>query len=324
MFIDFTQVELFAGKGGAGAVSFRKEKYIPKGGPDGGDGGRGGHVLFKVDTGLHTLHDIRYRKKYQAENGHHGGGSNKTGRNGTDILIPIPPGTLIRRKNEENFLADLTKDGQSFIACHGGQGGKGNARYKTATQRAPRTFQKGTPGESGFFDIELKILADVGLVGFPNSGKSTLLSKLSAAKPKIAEYPFTTLEPQLGIVKSGDYNSFVMADIPGLIKGASDGKGLGIQFLKHIERNKIHIYIIDVQEKFPADTLEALKKELAQFNQNLLRKPYLICRSKMDLDIDLSDGWKSFSHEFTDISAINGQGLSELVQKIVKLIELQN
>ena len=322
MFIDFTQVELFAGKGGAGAVSFRKEKYIPKGGPDGGDGGRGGHVLFKVDTDLHTLHDIRYRKKYQAENGYHGGGSNKTGRNGKDILIPVPPGTLIRRKNDGNLLVDLTKDGQSFIACHGGQGGKGNTRYKTATQRAPRTAQKGAPGESGFFDIELKILADVGLVGFPNSGKSTLLSKLSAARPKISDYPFTTLEPQLGIVKFGEYNSFVLADIPGLIQGASEGKGLGHQFLKHIERNRTHVYLIDVQDKSPADTFKTLKKELAQFNQDLVFKPYLICRTKMDLGLELSDGWESFPDEFMDISAINGQGLDELIQKITELLDV--
>ena len=324
MFIDFTQVELCAGKGGAGSVSFRREKFVPKGGPNGGDGGRGGHVLFIVDTNLRTLHDIRYRKKYHAENGRHGDGSNKTGRGGKDICITVPAGTLIHRKGEVDILADLTEDGESFVVCQGGRGGKGNARYKTATHRAPRTAQKGMPGESGFFEIELKVLADVGLVGFPNAGKSTLLSKLSAARPKIADYPFTTLEPQLGIVKYEEYHSFVMADIPGLIEGASAGKGLGHQFLKHIERNKIHVYLIDVQDESPENTFETLKKELGQFNPDLVLKPYLICRTKMDLNLELTKGWESFSDEFMDISAVSGQGLNELIQKITELLDVQD
>jgi Obg family GTPase CgtA len=220
MFIDYTQIEIAAGDGGSGAVSFRREKFMPKGGPDGGDGGRGGHVCFMVDTNLHTLQDVRYKRRYQAESGHSGRGSNKTGKNGKDITILVPAGTMVRLKGSKKVIVDLTEKGQNFIICHGGQGGKGNARFKTAIKQAPRKAQSGAIGDSGSYEIELKILADVGLVGLPNAGKSTLLSVLSSAKPKIADYPFTTLEPQLGIVKYGEYGSFVMADIPGLIKGA--------------------------------------------------------------------------------------------------------
>ena len=221
MFIDYTQIEIAAGDGGSGAVSFRREKFLPKGGPDGGDGGRGGHVSFMVDTNLHTLQDVRYKRRYQAENGHSGRGSNKTGKNGKDITILVPIGTTVCLKGSKKVIVDLTEKGQNFIICHGGQGGKGNARFKTAIKQAPRKAQPGAIGDSGSYEIELKILADVGLVGLPNAGKSTLLSVLSSAKPKIADYPFTTLEPQLGIVKYGEYGSFVMADIPGLIKGAT-------------------------------------------------------------------------------------------------------
>ena len=228
MFIDHTQIDISAGNGGAGAVSFRREKFIPKGGPDGGDGGRGGHVMFIVDTNLHTLQDIRYRRRYKAENGHSGRGSNKTGKNGKDVIILVPAGSIIRRKGSDQVIVDLTVEGQKHIICNGGQGGKGNARFKTATKQAPRKAQPGIEGETGIFEIELKILADVGLVGLPNAGKSTLLASISSARPKIADYPFTTLKPNLGIVKYGEYDSFVMADIPGLIKGASLGKVLAI------------------------------------------------------------------------------------------------
>ena len=216
MFIDFTEVALEAGKGGKGSVHFRREKFVPKGGPDGGDGGRGGHIIFLTDSNLHTLQDIRYRKKYKAEDGSNGGGSRKTGKCGQDIIIKVPVGTLIREKKSKNIIADLIEDNSSFILCKGGRGGHGNIRYKTSTNQAPRVSQPGEKGESGVYEIELKILADVGLVGLPNAGKSTLLSKLSSARPKIANYPFTTLEPKLGIVKYGEYNSFVMADIPGI------------------------------------------------------------------------------------------------------------
>ena len=321
MFIDYTQIEIAAGDGGSGAVSFRREKFMPKGGPDGGDGGRGGHVCFMVDTNLHTLQDVRYKRRYQAENGHSGRGNNKTGKNGKDITILVPPGTMVRLKGSKKVIVDLTEKGQNFIICQGGQGGKGNARFKTAINKAPRKAQPGTIGDSGNYEIELKILADVGLVGLPNAGKSTLLSVLSSAKPKIADYPFTTLEPQLGIVKYGEYGSFVMADIPGLIKGASDGKGLGHKFLKHIERNRIHLYLIDCQDSEPLKTFEILKNELKGFNKNLIYKPYLICRTKSDLNIENSDGWDNFDEKVLDISSINKNGLDLLVNNLVNLLK---
>ncbi len=321
MFIDYTQIEIAAGDGGSGAVSFRREKFMPKGGPDGGDGGRGGHVCFMVDTNLHTLQDVRYKRRYQAENGHSGRGSNKTGKNGKDITILVPAGTMVRLKGSKKVIVDLTEKGQNFIICQGGQGGKGNARFKTAINKAPRKAQPGTIGDSGNYEIELKILADVGLVGLPNAGKSTLLSVLSSAKPKIADYPFTTLEPQLGIVKYGEYGSFVMADIPGLIKGASDGKGLGHKFLKHIERNRIHLYLIDCQDSDPVKTFELLKTELKSFNEKLVEKPYLICRTKSDLNIENSDGWDHFDEKVLDISSINKNGLDLLVNNVVNILK---
>ena len=320
MFIDFTQIEIIAGNCGSGAVSFRREKFIPKGGPDGGDGGRGGHVYMMVDTNLHTLQDIRYRRRYKAENGHTGKGSNKTGRSGKDITILLPAGSIIRKKGSKKVIVDLTEEGQKHIICHGGQGGRGNSRYKSSTKQAPRNAQPGTEGESGNFEVELKILADVGLVGLPNAGKSTLLSVLSSARPKIADYPFTTLEPQLGIVKYGEYESFVMADIPGLIEGASKGKGLGHQFLRHIERNRIHIYLIDCQEQDPLGVFKTLKNELNTFNEGLYKKPYLICRTKSDLNTEVSSNWDRFSENILDISSVSRTGLDLLVDSIVKLL----
>ena len=320
MFIDYTQIEISAGDGGSGAVSFRREKFMPKGGPDGGDGGRGGHVCFMVDTNLHTLQDVRYKRRYKAENGHPGSSSNKTGRNGKDITIFVPAGTVVRSKGSKKIIVDLTEKGQNFIICHGGQGGKGNARFKTSIKQAPRKAQPGANGDSGNYEIELKILADVGLIGLPNAGKSTLLSVLSSARPKIADYPFTTIEPQLGIVKFAEFNSFVMADIPGLIKGASGGKGLGHKFLKHIERNRIHLYLIDCQDLDPLKTFETLKNELKSFNKNLVDKPYLICKTKSDLKIENSEEWDHFDEEVLDISSINKYGLDLLVNRIVKLL----
>ena len=320
MFIDYTQIEIIAGNGGPGAVSFRREKFIPKGGPDGGDGGRGGHVYLKVDTNLHTLQDIRYRRRYNAENGHSGRGSNKTGKSGKDITILLPAGSIVREKGSKDIIIDLTEEGQSHVVCSGGRGGKGNARFKTSTKQAPRKAQAGTKGDSGTFEIELKVLADVGLIGFPNAGKSTLLSVLSSARPKIADYPFTTLEPQLGIVKYGEYESFVMADIPGLIEGASKGKGLGHQFLKHIERNRIHVYLIDIQEEKPLEIFNTLKNELESFNELLIDKPYIICRTKSDLKLDIPKGWREFSEKIIDVSSVSKEGIDNLINLLVKLL----
>ena len=320
MFIDHTQIDISAGNGGAGAVSFRREKFIPKGGPDGGDGGRGGHVMFIVDTNLHTLQDIRYRRRYKAENGHSGRGSNKTGKNGKDVIILVPAGSIIRRKGSDQVIVDLTVEGQKHIICSGGQGGKGNARFKTATKQAPRKAQPGIEGETGIFEIELKILADVGLVGLPNAGKSTLLASISSARPKIADYPFTTLKPNLGIVKYGEYDSFVMADIPGLIKGASLGKGLGHQFLRHIERNRVHLFLIDCLEDKPLDVYKTLKNELQNFNEDLINKPYLICRTKSDLRQDMSTQWNDFEDKIFDISSFTKEGINELILSLVEVL----
>ena len=320
MFIDFTQIDISAGNGGSGAVSFRREKFIPKGGPDGGDGGRGGHVIFKVDTNLHTLQDIRYRRRYKAENGHPGRGSNKTGKNGKDVVILVPAGSVIRKKGSKDIIIDLTVNGQNYIICNGGQGGKGNARFKTSTKQAPRKAQPGVEGESGIFEIELKVLADVGLVGLPNAGKSTLLSSISSARPKVADYPFTTLKPNLGIVKYGEYESFVMADIPGLIEGASLGKGLGHQFLRHIERNRIHIYLIDCMEDNPYDVYITLKNELKNFNEDLIKKPSLICRTKSDLKQELSPQWSNFNEKIYDISSLTKEGVDQLIHSLVEVL----
>ena len=251
MFVDYTKVELRAGKGGSGCVSFRREKYIPKGGPDGGNGGRGGNIVAVADNNLHTLQDIRYSKIYRAKNGSPGSSSMKTGKDGEDIFIRVPLGTVIRNIESGDVAGELIEDTDEIIICKGGIGGKGNVNYKSSTHQTPRYAQSGKEGESGQFEFELKILADVGLVGFPNAGKSTLLSVLSKAKPKIADYPFTTLEPHLGIVKTGEYQSFLMADIPGLIEGASKGKGLGHQFLRHIERNRLLLFLIDGNEPQP-------------------------------------------------------------------------
>ncbi|MBT3589187.1 MAG: GTPase ObgE [Candidatus Marinimicrobia bacterium] len=323
MFIDYTKVELIAGKGGRGAVSFRREKFVPKGGPDGGDGGRGGHIIFKTDDNLRTLQDIRYRKMYKAENGKPGGKNNRSGKFGEDVIILVPLGTIIRKVVGSEIIADLTLPREECIACRGGIGGKGNSRFKTSTNQTPRRHQTGIEGESGHFEIELKVLADVGLVGFPNAGKSTLLARLSSAKPKIAGYPFTTLEPYLGIIKYEEYKSFVMADIPGLIEGASTGKGLGHQFLKHIERNRVLLYLIDALDENPANSFDVLKQELINFNQDLMLKPFLICRSKIDtIQKDNSDDyWSNFKHPYIDISSVTSSGLNRLMHKITSIIQ---
>jgi len=321
MFIDFTEVELVAGDGGKGAVHFRREKFVPKGGPDGGDGGRGGHILFKADANLHTLQDVRYRRKYKADDGGAGGGSRKAGKGGKDVTVLVPVGTLIRKKDDQTIVADLVENGEEIIVCKGGIGGKGNIRFKTATNRAPRKAQPGLPGEKGHYEIELKVLADVGLVGLPNAGKSTLLSRISAAQPKIADYPFTTLEPNLGIVKYGDYSSFVMADIPGLIEGASDGKGLGHQFLKHIERNKILLYLIDGTDETPYQSFKTLENEIIQFNPDLDVKPVLICRTKSDIENELAEEWEQFDQDILVISAVSGDGLENLISTLAKAVQ---
>ena len=318
MFIDYAEIVCESGQGGAGRVSFRREKFVPKGGPDGGDGGKGGSVIFIADRNLHTLQDIRYKKSYKAENGGSGASNQKTGKNGQDIRIPVPLGTLISNMNDNSVKADLVSDGEEFIACVGGKGGKGNVNYKSSTRQTPRYAQKGIPGEKKHFSIELKVLADVGLVGLPNAGKSTLLSSVSSATPKIDDYPFTTLQPHLGIVKYGEYQSFVMADIPGLIEGASKGKGLGHQFLKHIERTKLLLFLIDTADDNPLENYKLLKKELLNYNPDLDKRKYVILRTKIDTKID-NDQWSEIDN-YLEISSVSKEGIPELIQHIGSLL----
>ena len=324
MFIDYTIIELNSGKGGSGFISFRREKYIPKGGPDGGNGGNGGNIYAISDKNIHTLHDVRYNRIYNAQNGDQGSSNSKTGRDGDDIIIKVPIGTIIKNTKTKEVVADFTQEGQKEIICRGGKGGRGNINYKTSTRQTPRFAQKGTAGESGIFELELKVLADVGLVGFPNAGKSTLLSVLSKARPKIADYPFTTLEPHLGIVKYEEFKSFAMADIPGLIEGASDGKGLGHKFLKHIERNRLLLFLIENSDLNPQQTFNALKKELKSFNPSLLLKPIILIRTKSDIIIDIDESlWKSIPEYSLEISSITNSGLNELIKLVVnKLSDL--
>ena len=320
MFIDYAEITCTSGKGGSGAITFRREKFVPKGGPNGGDGGKGGSVIFVADQNLHTLQDIRYKKSYQAENGAPGSSNQKTGRTGEDMCIPVPLGTLIREKDTRRVEADLIADGEKYVACPGGNGGKGNARFKTATRQTPRHAQKGRRGEKRNFTIELKVLADVGLVGLPNAGKSTLLSVVSSARPKIADYPFTTLQPHLGIVKYGEYQSFVMADIPGLIEGASEGKGLGHQFLKHIERTKLLLFLIDTMEQDPDNTYELLLQELLNHNPDLSKRKQIIVRTKIDTRADNMD-WVILDNEYLEISSVTGSGIPELIKRIGELLD---
>lgn len=321
MFIDYAKIELQAGNGGNGAVAFHREKYIDKGGPSGGDGGRGGNIVFQTNTNLHTLQDIRYKRMYKAKNGQSGGSNKRTGKSGEDLIIQVPCGTIIKSIESKSIIKDLVKEDESHIICQGGIGGKGNFHFKSSTQQTPRFAQEGVKGQKLSIELELKVLADVGLVGLPNAGKSTLLSVMTTAKPKIADYPFTTLQPHLGIVKYGEYQSFVMADIPGLIEGASKGKGLGHQFLKHIERNKILLFLIDVEEKNPNEVYNQLLDELVNFNKDLLDKNRIVVRTKIDtVSEDVDERWSSFSEEFIDISSVSNTGLNSLKDKLVSFL----
>ena len=320
MFIDFTVIKCMSGKGGHGAVTFRREKYIPKGGPNGGDGGKGGDVIFIADNQLHTLQDIRYKKTYSAGDGQQGSTNNRTGKNGEDAIIRVPLGTAVKEIESENVVADLVEDKEQFIALKGGKGGRGNARFKTATRQTPRYAQSGIEGQVNTYALELKVLADVGLVGLPNAGKSTLLSVVSAARPKIADYPFTTLVPNLGIVKYGDYKSFVMADIPGLIEGAAAGKGLGHQFLKHVERTQVLLYMIECTEEDPQSVYETLSSELKTYNPDMDKKPQLVIRTKTDLlNEENEKNWKSFE-KYLDISSVTNSGINQLISRITELL----
>ncbi|MEI6848070.1 MAG: GTPase ObgE [Chlorobiaceae bacterium] len=316
-FVDSASIVVEAGDGGKGCVSFRREKFVPKGGPDGGDGGRGGHVWLKTNRQLTTLLDFKYKKKYIAERGVHGQGARKTGRDGADIVIQVPCGTLVRNAETHEVIADLTGEHQEMLIAKGGRGGRGNQHFATPTRQVPRFAEPGQKGDTLVLDMELKLMADVGLVGFPNAGKSTLISVISAAKPKIADYPFTTLVPNLGIVRYEEYKSFVMADIPGIIEGAAEGKGLGIQFLRHIERTKILAILVSADSPDIAAEYCTLLGELEKFDKQLLNKPRIVVMTKIDIapeDFEipfLEKGIKVLS-----ISSVTGKGLKELKDEL--------
>jgi GTPase len=283
VFVDRVEIFVKAGDGGRGMSSFRREKYVPKGGPDGGDGGHGGSVLFRANPHLRTLLDFQSRTRFEAQNGAHGGGNQKSGRSGEDLIVEVPAGTLVVDDETGNRLADLVEPGAEFVAARGGRGGRGNARFATPTRQAPREAQPGKPGEQRRLRLELRLIADVGLVGFPNVGKSTLLASVTAARPKIADYAFTTLEPHLGLVRVGEERSFVMADLPGLIEGAHEGKGLGHEFLRHIWRTRVLAILIDSLSPDPARDLAALRHELSSYHEDLERKPAVVVMSRADL-----------------------------------------
>ncbi|MCF7802998.1 MAG: GTPase ObgE [Candidatus Marinimicrobia bacterium] len=317
-FIDYVEVEVAGGHGGMGCVSFRREKFVPKGGPDGGDGGKGGSVLCKVDPQLQTLQDIRYHSKYKAPGGKHGDSANKTGASGKDVVLSVPPGTVVKDLDTGEVLADLQEPEDQVIVAKGGNGGKGNTRFKSSTNRAPRKATPGFAGEERKISLELKLLADVGLVGFPNAGKSTLISRISSAKPKIADYPFTTLTPNLGVVRYSDFKSFVMADIPGLIEGAHAGKGLGDQFLRHIERTKVLLVLIDVNEEDILEKYQKLVGELEAYDPKITRKPRYLVLSKTDTvqEIPKIDDVPEKIIDVLPISSVSGEGLDTLRNRV--------
>ena len=321
MFIDEVRISVKAGDGGNGCMAFRREKYVPRGGPSGGDGGRGGDVTLVADPHENTLLKYRYNPEHKAERGRHGEGSNCTGAEGHSIELDVPVGTVVYDEATGERLFDFTEPGQRFLVARGGRGGKGNARYTTSTHQAPTEHEPGFPGDEKRLRLELKLLADVGLVGFPNAGKSTLISRISSARPKIAAYPFTTLEPNLGVVQISDYRTFVVADIPGLIAGAHLGHGLGIQFLRHIERTRLLVHLVDVSDESgrePVEDFETVMKELESFSEDLVAKPMIVVASKMDAAQDPGrvDALRRMAEArglpFYEISSATGLGIEKL------------
>ncbi len=323
MLVDLARVHVIGGGGGDGCVSFRREKYVPKGGPDGGDGGHGGSVLLRVDAAVRTLLDCREQPRYRAARGRPGAGNNRTGRDGEDLVIRLPRGTVVKDAKTGEVLADLLGESESFCAARGGRGGRGNARFATPTHQAPRHAQRGEPGEERKLDLELKLIADAGLVGLPNAGKSTLLSRISRARPRIAAYPFTTLEPHLGIVALDELRQFVAADLPGLIEGAHEGRGLGRQFLRHVERTRVLVLMVDVGAEDPRRDLETLERELALHGPSLAGKPRVVVLSKADLLPAEERRDAAARRGMPDallISAHSGEGVRELLEALWRRI----
>ena len=330
MFIDRARIKIKAGDGGNGVTAFRREKFVPRGGPSGGDGGVGGDVWLEADEGLNTLLHLRYNPEHKAERGHHGEGSNRSGKDGESITVRVPVGTQVFNAETNELLCDFTEPGQRFLAGKGGKGGWGNAHFATPTRRAPKFHYTGRPGDEKELQLELKLIADVGLVGYPNAGKSTLISVISAAKPKIADYPFTTLEPNLGVVDLGDFRTFVVADIPGLIEGASEGAGLGDRFLRHVERTKLILHLVDVSSasgRDPVDDYEIINRELANYTIDLSDRPQIVVATKIDALDDperrdkLKERAKKDGKDFFEISSVANMGVKELVQAISRRLD---
>ena len=328
-FVDEVRIRLEAGNGGQGCISFRREKYVPRGGPDGGDGGKGGDIYLQASERKHTLLDFRYRHYFRAPSGKHGQGQNKHGRSGQDLILEVPVGTVVKDIDTNEIIADLTRSGEQWLAASGGRGGKGNARFVTSTVRVPRIAEEGHEGEHKELILELKLIADVGLVGFPNAGKSTLIAAVSAARPKIADYPFTTLVPNLGVVQYADSPPFVVADIPGLIEGAHQGAGLGTRFLRHIERTRILLHVIDVSQVPLDDPLRPFKQienELDRYSDEISQKRRVIALNKIDLMQDpetiekLANAYRQTNYPVVMISALQQAGLQDLLRLLLKML----
>ncbi|MBQ7578805.1 MAG: GTPase ObgE [Synergistaceae bacterium] len=323
-FVDLAEIFIKAGRGGNGAMSFRREKFVPKGGPDGADGGKGGDVIIEAVGGIVTLADFEYNKRFQAGNGGHGSGALRTGANGEDLKIFVPCGTLLR-DSENNILADLTEPGQTFIAAHGGKGGRGNTHFASSQRRAPKFAEKGDPGEEKNLILELKLIADVGLAGFPNAGKSSILAAISGAKPRIAGYPFTTLTPNLGVLAVDDAQ-VVIADLPGLIEGAHEGKGLGLQFLRHVERTRILLHVIDLSQNDPVANFDALLNEFKQYGADLYNRPCIVLGNKIDIEGTqensniLRDYAEKLNMPYMSVSALTGENIPELIKRVAELV----
>lgn len=329
-FIDEARIRVKAGDGGRGCVSFRREKFVPRGGPNGGDGGKGGDIIIRASSSRTTLLDLKYRQHFRARHGGHGEGGNRTGADAEDVVITVPVGTVVMDDETGEIIADLAEDGQSCIAARGGKGGKGNAQFATSTNRAPRYAQDGIPGEEKILRLELKLLADVGIIGLPNAGKSTFLSRVSAARPKIADYPFTTLSPNLGVVTTGGERSLVFADIPGLLEGAHRGVGMGLTFLRHVERTSLLLHIIDISRENGVDAwkdYEIVNRELSHFSRSMASKPQIIAIGKTDLPLvkerlkNTVDNFKGKSLEVYPFSSVTGDGVDVLITAIFRLWE---
>jgi GTP-binding protein len=328
MFIDEVKIQVKAGNGGNGCMAFRREKFVPRGGPSGGDGGRGGDVIMYASVHHNTLLHFRFNPEHNGERGRHGEGSQRTGRDGKSVELPVPVGTVVYDAETGELLHDFTTTKDRFVVAKGGRGGRGNQHFATSTHQAPTEHEMGFPGQDRVLRLELKLLADVGLIGFPNAGKSTLISRISAARPKIADYPFTTLEPNLGVVSVGDH-SFVVADIPGLIEGAHEGHGLGIQFLKHVERTRLLIHLVDVSEftgRDPVHDFEVIMSELASFSEEMVEKPMFLVASKIDVaqDTDRIESLRELAREkdlpFFEISSVTGQGIDALKYQMAEVV----